>query len=114
MLVRVELFSNSLITLQALRVELFSNSLITLHALRVDLFSNSLILVIIPLAVDRFVAVAFPFKYKIFITYEVSMVMVLLSWAPTVVTGLTDIVKFLLGSNQVSCTSPCFDTIIIM
>ena len=66
-------------------------------------FSNSLILVLIPMAADRFIAVAFPVKYSSIVTYKVSMAMVVLSWVPSVGVGLNDAVKFFLGKNRVSC-----------
>ena len=58
-------------------------------------------LVLIPMAIDRFIAVAFPFKYKMLITPNVGFVMVVMSWLPNSILGLNDAIKFFLGSNKV-------------
>ena len=58
-------------------------------------------LVLIPMAVDRFIAVAFPVKYSSIVTYKVSIAMVVLSWVPSVGVGLNDAIRFFLGKNKV-------------
>ena len=59
-------------------------------------------LVLIPMAFDRFLAVTFPLKYNSFVTYKVSLVMITISWLPSVTAGVLDAIKFLLGTNKVN------------
>lgn len=59
-------------------------------------------LVLIPLTFDRLMSVAFPLKYDSIITHRVSWLMVIMSWTPTVVTGLWDAVNFKIGETKVT------------
>ena len=54
------------------------------------------------MAFDRFLAVTFPLKYNSFVTYKVSLVMITISWLPSVTAGVLDAIKFLLGTNKVN------------
>ena len=59
-------------------------------------------LVLIPMALDRLIAVSFPFKYKSFVTYKVSLTMAIISWIPSVAVGINDAITFLLGKYEVN------------
>ncbi|KAL5267533.1 hypothetical protein ACHWQZ_G004536 [Mnemiopsis leidyi] len=62
---------------------------------------ESLILSLLPLTVDRFVAVVFPTKYKRIITDKTSSVMVLASWLPLIILNLYDIISYKLNDLKI-------------
>ena len=59
-------------------------------------------MVLVPLTVDRFVAVVFPIYYKVRVNRRRSVMMVLLSWCPLVLLCLLDIVLYTLGLVKVN------------
>ena len=60
---------------------------------------------LVPLTVDRFVAIVFPVQYTTWITPVSTWTMVLLSWAPGTVGCLVDLVQFYRGELKVGKNS---------
>ena len=55
-----------------------------------------------PLTIDRFIAVVFATKYKVWVTTTISWILVILSWMPSLVYHiLFDGIKYALGKVEV-------------
>ena len=63
---------------------------------------DSIMFTLLPLTVDRFIALVFPTKYRDIMTPKVSKAMVITSWLPAVITHLIyDPVRYAVGTMEV-------------
>lgn len=67
---------------------------------------ESLIISLLPLTVDRFVAIVFPTNYKRIITDRSSLALVVASWVPLIILNLHDIISFRLDKLQIDYFHP--------
>ena len=64
--------------------------------------------VLLPLTIDRFVAVAFPLQHKHWITRRTSRAMISAQWAPCLALVTYQIISFCKGASRVSGTTLSF------
>ena len=65
-------------------------------------FRNSGMLALLPLTIDRFVAVVLPLRHKCIITTRTSINMFLLTWLPLIILCLYDTITYRTGGTKVS------------
>ena len=59
-------------------------------------------MVLIPLTVDRFVAIVFPRKYLVWVTRKTSMALILLCWVPMIAVNIVyDSIRHATGKVKV-------------
>ena len=74
-----------------------TNSFCQIYAIALQTANNSILPVLMPLTIDRFVSIVFPTQYATIVSKRVSVVMVLGSWVPSVVTAAVDTAVYLSG-----------------
>jgi len=64
-------------------------------------FWNSALSVLLPLTIDRFLAIVFPFKHKLWITPTSSIILITLSWIPaTTMVSYRTVILYYMGNGQ--------------
>ncbi|XP_063678950.1 lysophosphatidic acid receptor 6-like [Bolinopsis microptera] len=65
------------------------------------IFWYSKVPALLPLTIDRFVAVVFPLRHKSWITRRTSLVMITAQWTPCILLVIYQIINFYLGNSQI-------------
>ena len=58
-------------------------------------------LVLVPLTIDRFLAIVFPLQHRYMVTFSRSVFLVLLTWIPSLFLLFFDTIMYIVGQKQV-------------
>ena len=72
-----------------------------IYTICLNTLTNSGVLALIPLTIDRFIAIALPFKYRFIVTKKFSLFLITASWLPIVVSLLHASVAFSLDAIDI-------------